>query len=87
MKKKCKTVGRGQISNSWKANFVVALIHRFSKDIISPLEVLYRISKSLFYSFLLAEISLSSYKFDHLFCSSVKALETIQLHEVFLKQV
>ena len=86
-KKKCKTVvGRGQISNSWKANFVVALIHRFSKDIISPLEVLYRISKViiLFFS---SGFSLSSYEFDHLFCSSAKALETIQLHEVFLKQV
>lgn len=32
-------VGTGRISSSQKTNFVVALIHRFSKDIISPLEV------------------------------------------------
>lgn len=80
-KKVKQKVGRGQISNSQKANFVVPLIHRFFKGHhLSTWSFLQDFSHSIL-------ASLSSYQFDHPFCSSLKAPEAIQLHEVFLKQV
>lgn len=48
--------GRGQMTNSWKANFVGVLIHIFSKDIISTLLVECSIGFQSHYWILLASL-------------------------------
>jgi hypothetical protein len=73
------TMNKNRANFSFLERLILIMLTYFSKD-IALLEVLYRISNSGLHSFLF--VSLSSYKFGHLFCS-IKPLEGIQLHVVF----